>query len=209
MKIANIEILKDRWIFFLKDLYQLQGNTSKKFVVERYCKCDGLDIKLVIKMEGNYQFKSDDECTVSFQITLSTDCTSLRRSNYFWSDKETFTITRCIESQETMTFHFENIVNEIMEKIDYFKICKYCRILYQEQKEEDPKDSVCLHCRFDSIFYVKDINCVICNETLLPEDQSFTLTCGHTYHSNCILLHFIKTSKRECPLCREPDSHQI
>lgn len=209
MKIANIEILKNKWVFFLKDLYSIEGATSKRFTTERYCKCDGLDVKLLLKMDGNYEFKENDECLVSFQIILSTDCISLRRSNYFWTDKESFTVSRTIHCDQDIDTQFENIVDELIEKINNFKICKYCRILYQQKREGDHNESICIHCMFDSIFYTKGIDCVICKETVFPNEQAFTLSCGHNYHSECILLHFIKTAKRECPLCRESDSHQI
>jgi hypothetical protein len=208
MKIANIEINKEKWVFFLKDLYSIEGPTSKKFSTERYLKCDGLDVKLILKMDGNYEFK-DNNCVVTFQMLLSTDCISLRRSNYFWSDKESFSVYRTISPDEDIDSHLEDIVDELMEKINNFKICKYCRILYQQKREEEHKDSVCIHCMFDSIFYTKGVDCVICRCAIFPNEQSFTLTCGHNYHSECVLLHFIKTAKRECPLCRENDSHQI
>jgi hypothetical protein len=207
MKIANIEILKDKWVSFLKELYLIQGTTSKKFITERYCKCDGLDIKLILKMEGNFDFKEDNRCVVTFQIILSTDCISLRRSNYFWSDKESFIISRNIDPLLEIHTQFENIVDEMTEKINQFKVCAYCRILYQEEGEV--QESICVHCKFDSIFFPKDACCVICKENIYSDEQSFTLTCCHTYHSACVFLHFIKTGKRECPLCRETDSHQI
>jgi hypothetical protein len=209
MKIANIEILRDNWVYFLKDLYLMQGSISKKFITERYCKCDGLDVKLVLKMEGNFEFKEDNNCLVAFQIILSTDCISLRRSNYFWSDKESFLVSRIIDPLVHIESQFENIVDEIIQKMNTFKICSQCRILYQEDREEEPQESICIHCRFDSIFFPKDICCAICKDMIYRDEQSFTLTCAHTYHSACVLLHFIKTAKRECPLCRESDSHQI
>ena len=210
MKIANIELLKDRWVYFLKSLFSLQGQVSKKFNTERYCKCDGLDVKLVLKLDGSFDFREEQkDCIASFHIALSTDCMSLRKSNYFWSDKESYTINYIIFPEQHLDIQFEKLVDEIMYKMDFFKICNICRILYQEHRVENSNETVCMHCMFDSIFYVRDTVCVICNDNVREGEQTFTLTCGHTFHSPCILQYFIKTSKRECPLCRESDNHQM
>lgn len=210
MKITNVQILKSKWIAFLVDIYSLQGHLPKKVSTERYCRCDEMNVKLVLKMSVSFEFREEQkDCIVSNTISLSTDCVSLRKSNYFWSDKESFSLTFLIYPNQDLNSQFEHLVEEIMNKIDQFKICCCCRILYQEDREENPNESICIHCRFDSIFFVKNTQCVICNDDLKPFEQSFTLTCGHTFHSACILQYFIKTMKRECPLCREVDCHQI
>lgn len=210
MKIANIQIIKEKWIDFIKDTYLLQGRISKKVSTERYCKCEGLNVKLVFKMDANFDFREEQkDCIISIHISLSTDCTSLRKSNYFWSDKESFIVSHAIHSDQELDPQLEKLVDELLLKVDWFKICRSCRILYQENREEESNQSICVHCRFDSIFFVADTQCVICNEELKPFEQSFTLTCGHTFHSPCVLQCFIKSMKRECPLCRESDSHQM
>ena len=210
MKITNTQILRSKWVDFFKDIYHLQGQTSKKVSTERYCRCDHMNVKLILKLTTNFDFREEPkDCLISTVISLSTDCISLRKSNYFWSDKESFTINYIVYPEESLDGQFEKMVDDLLLKIDQFKICCYCRILYQEDREEELTQSTCINCRFDSIFFVKDTQCVICHDDLKPFEQSFTLTCGHTFHSPCILQSFIKSAKRECPLCRESDVHQM
>lgn len=208
MKIANIEINRDKWLSLLKELYDFQGSATKSyFQLDRYCRCIDIDVKCILKTSIEFNFDVNRKLKLSMSASLTTDCVALRRCNYFWSDKETISVSG--ETLDDVDLLFEKCVDEYIEKLEHFRICTVCRLLYKDTRIPKEEHSVCIHCRYDQTFFVQDTTCVICNESVQKDDQTFTLTCAHTYHSDCILLHFVKSTKRECPLCREVDNHQL
>ena len=209
MKITNIDINRENWLLLLSDLCSFQGNMDKGvYQLERYCKCIDLDVKFILKTTIELLFDPQNNLMVTINCCLSTDCVSLRRSNYYWNDRESVVIYKNIKPEEDRTGAFYECIDEFIMKMNHFRICSICRLLYKDNRI-DGSESTCVHCRYDALFHVKDTLCVICDEQINSQEQSFTLTCAHTYHSSCILLSFIKTAKRECPLCRETDSHQL
>lgn len=209
MKIANIEINREKWISLLKELYDFQGSASKSyFQLDRYCRCIDIDVKCILKTCIEFNFDSNRKLKLTMNASLTTDCVALRRCNYFWSDKETIIVVGETDSLNRIDDVFDKCIDEFIEKLEHFRICTICRLLYKDGRASN-EESICIHCRYDQTFFVQDLVCVICNESVQKDDQTFTLTCAHTYHSDCILLNFIKTNKRECPLCRETDSHQL
>lgn len=48
--------------------------------------------------------------------------------------------------------------------------------------------------------------CAICHETLEGEQQIYTLTCDHTFHTNCILTWF-RRGAETCPTCRDIEAN--
>lgn len=47
--------------------------------------------------------------------------------------------------------------------------------------------------------------CTVCLDTMTDEKQTVTLSCGHTFHSKCVVDVFRRGDSR-CPLCRD-DPH--
>lgn len=209
MKIANVEINRENWIDLLRELYDYQGTATKSFFqLDRYCKCADLDVKFILKTHIEFNLDTQQTFKITINSSLTTDCVSLRRSNYFWSDKESVTVSGEAKSTDDVIELIEKCVDDHIEKLDHFRMCTVCRLLYKDARTH-LTESICIHCKYDSLFFVRDNVCVICKETIQKEDQSFALTCAHTYHSDCILTHFIKSNKRDCPLCRESDNHQL
>ena len=55
-----------------------------------------------------------------------------------------------------------------------------------EEVEQEPK--------------MPDMNCCICKSDII--DNINITTCGHTFHSTC-LLKWISNNKSSCPMCRK------
>jgi hypothetical protein len=208
MNIANVELNRSQLVSLLREFmeYHKSGSKTSLFSVQRYFKCAGLDVKLLLKMDVTFEATNEGNCIVVY-FKITTDCVSLRRSNFFWVDKESVMVSYVLKDSEELEPQLENVSDELIQRLKYFKICSICRILYSDIRESPSQ--CCVNCLYDSVFHVNDSHCVICNESIQQEDQTFALTCAHLYHSSCILLHFIKNGRRECPLCRELDTHQM
>jgi hypothetical protein len=211
MKISHNLILKESLIELLEEVYDIHSQSqvvNATTNLSRCMKCVELDVKLLLKMSLSFEPKATDNneeniFIATVKLTLSTSCTSLRKVNHFWNDNEMITIRL-----EMTCKHFDYLADKIIEHLNHFKICKICRILYKDPRDISPT-SICKYCYFDRIFLVQEASCAICQEAILPGVQTFTLTCSHIYHSECILTQFIKSDNRNCPLCREQDHHEI
>jgi len=209
MEITNAVLKRDQMVRLLKEFlaYHKTKNEKSLFSVQRFFKCKGLDVKLLLRMDTKIEGNAEQGFVLTIQFFLTTDCVCLRRNNYFWADKESTVASYIVTNEQELDAQLENMSDELIEQLNLFRVCSICRILYSDSRAEP--SNCCINCMYDSMFYVADSSCTICCESIQPEDQTFSLTCAHIYHSNCILLHFIKTAKRECPLCREADTHQI
>ena len=218
MKIINSIVVKDVFLLLLRELYRdtEQKMVNKFFTLSRPFKCINLDIKLFLKFYIGYEYipvsntYPDQKISFSIKVSVSTESMSLRRVRTYFMDTEHITISQQIPSglktNEEINYVHENILDELNTKLDNFCICKECRSLYIKTYKDSEID-ICTTCIFDRMFHIQDLVCVICNDHHKPKEQIFTLSCCHTYHSECIMTHFLKTKKRECPLCRELDNH--
>jgi hypothetical protein len=208
MKLCHTAVLKEPLVELLHEIYDIHSHTpavvNLSTSLARTLKCIELNVKLLLKMNVQFEAKVNEENFIAtVKLTLSTNCTSLRKTHHFWNDNEIITIRL-----EMNADHFEYLAEKIIEHLDFFKICNVCRILYKDPRDI-PATSICKHCSFDRIFHIEETTCAICQELITPDTQTFALTCAHVFHSNCILTQFIKNDNRICPLCREMDDHQI
>ena len=49
--------------------------------------------------------------------------------------------------------------------------------------------------------FILSYRCSICMESILLYKQTHKLSCGHTFHSNCIMSWF-RSKNNTCPYCR-------
>lgn len=179
-------------------------------------RCVNMDVKVQLKLILNYDpidYEEGGHSTPYFQITfkwaVNVDCINLRHNRSFFGDTEfaTFTteIPRELEREEMHTI-YTNVARHLIERLEEFKVCCECRTLYTDKRVVEASEMRCMQCYFDRIFFLKDSSCVICKDVFQPGEQTFTLSCGHSFHSSCILRYFITNKKRECPLCREVES---
>lgn len=214
MKIINSILVKDVFLELFREMYKEveHKKVSKSFSLSRPFKFLDLDIKLIIKFTISYEYidnssTSENSISINIKVSTATECIGLRKSRSYFMDSEYITLFHIIPrnaSDETLDYRHEKILDELNLKLESFKLCKECRGLFLKNHESKDNDT-CMNCIFDKMFHIQDCSCVICNEVTKPGEQIFTLSCCHTYHSACIMTHFIKSKKRECPLCREPD----
>lgn len=191
-----------------------QPTVNEAYTVERICKCYDLDVNLQLKMHINqFIVKDTGTYTVCVKVSVKTDATTLRKIRNGFNEYEYFFISKELpphSDAQLVLDLYKQLVKEILTQLNAFKVCKHCRLLYKDPRQDEIEPNYpCIHCIFDDVFHIRDCRCVVCNEDLLPEDASFTLTCGHTFHTECILLSFLKTKSRACPLCREHDTHEL
>ena len=215
MDLIATDLSRERLYEFLVELHDISFqqkelvNYSHK--VQRICKCLNFDIKLTLRLYITYVIDSEDNFKITIKTTLSSDSITLRRAKTFFNDYEYFLLAKELpgtftsEDKEKM---YKELVDEIIIHLNHFKVCKHCRVLYKDPRINIAPNHACTNCQFDQVFQLRDTKCMVCNEQILPEDLTFTLTCAHTFHTNCIMLGFIHMKKRECPLCREVDQHE-
>jgi hypothetical protein len=212
------ELLRDLLLDF-HDLCSYQTVFPQSTVFQRTCKVPEIDVRLVLKLALIYTLHeaTDDSMagagTEMFSITakwsLTTDCINLRYNRGFFGDSEHILLNTEIPRDlpaEDLTRVYSVFADMMIQRLDEFKLCVECRNMYMDKRHRDICQMYCTLCMFDRMFYTEDLICVICKDTVHKEEQSYTLSCAHSYHSSCILTNFIKTKRRECPLCRELDN---
>lgn len=214
MNLINAELSHEKMMDLFRSLHFMYFNYKEDFdrthLVERICKCHNMDVKILLKMYITYSGDDSGNFAVSVKISASSTSINLRKTKNYFGDEETFTIVK--EFQKNMNpdqlgHAYSVLITQIINSYKVFKVCKYCRILYRDPRIDVEPDHACMNCLFDQVFYIRDLTCAVCSESIHKDDMNFTLTCGHTYHTSCILKSFIQMKKRECPLCRELDYH--
>jgi len=210
------EYLRDLLVDF-HDACTYQSLFPQSTFFQRTCKVPEIDVKLTLKLSLIYSLQEPTEeagaaatFCVTAKWTINTDCINLRRNRTFFGDSEHVTLTTEIP-RELPTDDLRQIygvfADLIIQRLDEFKLCIECRNLYMDKRFREIHQMVCSQCLFDRIFHTDDLMCVICKDNAHREEQTYTLTCGHSYHSYCILTNFIKINRRQCPLCREIDGN--
>ena len=184
---------------------------------QRTCKVPEIDVKLVLKLSLIYGLhEAMDEpagvnmFSVTAKWTLVTDCINLRINRSFFGDSQHIVLNTEIPRElasEDLTRVYDVFADRMIERLDEFKLCVECRNMYMDKRHRDLPQMYCSQCMFDRMFHTEDLMCVICKDTVHRDEQSYTLSCAHSYHSSCILTNFIKIKRRECPLCREVDNN--
>ena len=189
----NIDNLYDLLLFFIEN-----GTNSRKHVFERVGKYKDLDIKLTLRMG----ISVSEITNFVVDIWVISDFCMLRKNKYLYDNDNKKTISL---NQEEMCNKdsVKNFCLDIINTINDFKMCMYCKNIVNDRNMIDK----CLDCKYDSIFVVTDTNCAICHNNLKSNEQTYTLTCGHCYHTQCISQSFLHTKKRECPLCKQYDKN--
>jgi|688.fasta_scaffold237256_2 hypothetical protein len=215
MDLIASDLSREKLYDFLNELHDISFehkdyvNYSHK--VQRICKCANFDIKLTIRMYITHVIDPENNFKVTVKTTLSGDSVTLRKAKTFFNDYESFILSKesigpiTPEDKERI---YTELVDEIIHHLNTFKVCKQCRVLYKDPRIKNNPNHPCINCQFDQIFQLRDAQCMVCNEVILPDDLTFTLTCAHTFHTPCIMMGFIHMKKRECPLCREVDQHE-
>jgi hypothetical protein len=196
----------------LHDIY-LHSSIGESFSLSRICRCADLDIKALLKLNVGYEYSMDNDLEVKVRMSLSTDCVCLRKTRSIFADTEhvydVCTIPRAkLRDPDALVGLYGAFVSQLESKFKMFRICRICRHLYKDERVDADVDR-CMHCMYDMVFAPCNESCVICNDEMIPEEQTFTLTCGHSFHAECILTHFVRhpTNRRECPLCRSIDTN--
>jgi hypothetical protein len=217
MHLISTELVPEHLLTLLMEFHDAAMCESKfpyAMTVQRTCKCVEIDVKLLMKL--TLTMKPDDFAEAGEERyhffarwTLSTDCLNLRRNRHFFSDAEYITLEMMVpqplDPADKIQL-YDQFATQMIQRVDEFKVCMECRNLFLDKRVKPIDDMYCFQCMFDRMFFVQDLQCVICKDTVQRDEQSFTLTCGHTFHSGCIMTNFIVTKKRECPLCREVDT---
>lgn len=215
--ISGSEWAPDKLALLFLDLHcmYLYGESPETFALVRTIKCTDIDVKLIMKMALVYNMNPDGEMEVKARLSMNTDAPCLRKTRSIFSDTESVyhevvlptRIARQAEQWDELTAAYERFALEVIQKTDTFRVCRVCRILYKDPRTGAKIDR-CVHCLFDLSIHPVDTNCVICNDLIRVDEQSYTLTCGHIYHAECILTHFVRHAlqRRECPMCRAVDT---
>jgi len=210
--LTDSEINKDSLKYLYEEFLQIaiKDPEEKRFVVQRFVKVNELDVKLNIKLEVNIDIFSD--INVISKLSMSSENVTLRKCKVYYSDIEfvklKMEVKECPDQLGVLDQSLNDYVMKVIQHMNTFKVCGICRLLYRDPRIEE-KISICRNCYFDRCFFEKKDSCIICQEKYKSGDFTFSLTCGHIYHSNCILHFFLTKKKRECPVCKEIDSHQI
>lgn len=207
MELINVNIQKDNFLKFFQFIHNeaFIDKKSRTFNFIRPCKCVNVDVKMNLKFFIQYDFINDENIVLVVKIMLSTESTSLRKSgSVFFNDNEIIKITAELKNEEFQTEVYEEIIESILDSLKFFKICSICRTLYKN-KSLDTYSYPCQFCHFDLIFQPIETICTICREPIQENEYSFSLTCSHTYHSDCILQQFVINKSRYCPLCKDVD----
>lgn len=180
----------------------------------RVCKCTEMDVKVNLKLNVTIETDSGHHTyLVSIKLYATTECISLRKT-FTWSEHENICSRKVFLaefSEKAIREEYQNLAKDIIEKFSCFRVCILCRSLFKDARATDPScvHQTCPSCLFDAVFFNQDCCCVICKDNILEEEQTFSLNCGHTYHTRCILESFIKTNKRECPICRTTNDSSL
>jgi hypothetical protein len=215
MNIIDAEISQEKMLDLFRNIhniYRCKPNYNGTHVVERICKCYNLDVKITLRMYITYSGDDVGNFMVNVKILATTNCVNLRKTRNYFGDGETVIIAKDFSemiNDSDYLRQYKKLVDEIIDSYNVFKVCRHCRILYQDPRQDIEPDYPCVNCLFDQVFYFRDLDCVVCKDSIQKTDMNFTLTCGHTFHTGCIMKTFIQMKKRECPLCRESDSHDI
>lgn len=217
MNLIHADLSKEHLFELLREFHLITFSNNERinnsFVVQRICKCHDLDIKFFLKMYITQSVDTETGAlTVGVKVSLSTEAITLRKGRNFFDDYQYFLVSKDFEpysDAERMLELYKELVDDIINNLNVFKVCKHCRLLYKDPRISTDPNHPCIHCLFDKVFHIRDCRCMVCNEDIIPGETSFTLTCGHTFHTECILLSFIKTKVRTCPLCRENDCHEL
>lgn len=214
MNLINAELSHEKMMELFHTFHFLHFKHKNEFerihLVERVCKCHNMDVKINLKMYITYSGDDLGNFAVSVKISASSPSINLRKSKNYFGDEESFTIVKEFQNNmnpDQLGNRYSELINQILDSYKVFKVCKFCRILYRDPRIDIDSDYPCMNCLFDQVFYIRDLICAVCSETICRDDMNFTLTCGHTFHTNCILKSFVQMKKRECPLCRELDQH--
>lgn len=211
--LINSTLRKDNLLYLYNEFIDINSSDpeEKKFTVHRHCKVDDVDVKLLLKLEVNVDMNPEKFLCIQTKISMTTESYTLRKYKSYYNDTEYQKIRMEPVYFDLLSDSFreslDKHVDSVLDGFLVFKICKICRLLYKDSRTEDGFN-VCKNCIFDNCFYSLEENCVVCQEKYRPKDYTFSLTCGHLYHSNCILQHFLVKRKRECPICKELDTHQ-
>ena len=158
---------------------------------------------------------TEDSLHITSKIIMSSDNVSLRRYKTYVNDNE-YVKCRSVINGFTDPFildtGLQQHIIEVVQNLKSFKICQVCRILYKDSdKIQYHTEMKCNNCMFDDIFSFRDETCIICQDNYhddnnIKESTSFSLSCGHIFHSKCIMKLFLSSKKRECPICKEIDN---
>lgn len=220
MEWLQTDIHFDAMLYLLVDLHERNVHEVRfpqTYTLYRTTRCPNLDIKLQLKLILNYDLQMNDEAgeparfLLSTKWSLSTDCINLRRNRNIFSTGDVEFILFSTEvirdaTHDDLRAMYSTIVQYLIDRLDDFKLCIECRGLYLDRRHRALHEMQCIQCLFDRTFILVDLTCAICKEPVHANEQTYSLTCGHAFHSHCILLHFIKNKKRDCPLCREVDT---
>lgn len=204
--------MKDKLLNLYKEMIDVttEDPEEKKFTVHRHCKVENVDVKLLLRLEVILDLNSDNMLAIQSKISVVTESTTLRKYKSYYNDSEYYKVRSepvyLNKASELYAHNLETHVKSVLDGFLVFRICKICRLLYKDPRKDT--EDVCKNCIFDNCFYLRQDSCVVCQEQYKPNEYTFPLTCGHVYHSKCILQQFLVKKKRECPICKELDSHQ-
>ena len=184
----------------------VRNNIDYTFNIHRIDRSSELDYKFFTRCILLFD-KTDIGIVLKFNYSIYSDSITLRSKKYLNIQPElvlhmTYNLINSYIEEEKYPVENVDIYNKIIDRMIEFikkiKVCVVCRCLHKNS------DDYCIGCIFDKAFSNINHQCVICQD----EDKDeiiFNLTCGHGFHSKCILQHFITTKNRICPICREID----
>lgn len=214
MELINADLSPTLLFELFKELHEISFTHKDDFnqvqIVERVVKCANVDVKITFRMYVTHVLDDDGLFTIIVKLTANSNSISLRKYKISIGDVEYFSVQHQIPkdvNDRQVIEHYTQLVEKVINGFNVFKVCKHCRILYKDLRTAIDPNQTCSNCMFDRVFHFRDMNCSICNDNIAPKDYNFTLTCGHTFHTECALRLFIRSKKRDCPLCREPDYH--
>lgn len=206
-KVSDLELSKDNLFNVICEAYELSSDKKITFSLLRRIKCTNIDVKLVFKLTISVEYNQDSKPIFSIKCGFSTNSISLRKTNQYWSDDMNFSSFRKHSTDyASIEACIDSLTDDIIKTVDMLRICMLCHMLYKDPRDSYTNDMKCIYCLFDRAFHNTDCLCVICNEAISKDEYTYALSCTHTYHTSCILKHFINNPKRECPLCREHDT---
>lgn len=219
MHLIHTEVIPEQLKQVLVECHEnamLQTSFPYTNSVSRKFRCKEIDVKVHLNLMIQYDFSESSEAGQphTFQLltkwALSLDCVNLRHNrSFFFGDTEYISVLTeipCAQMNTDTEEVYDILAKHLASRLDEFKVCFCCRVLYLDKRTKEAREMQCLQCLFDRAFFTADTTCVICKDIVQRGEQTYTLTCGHAYHAPCILSNFVISKKRECPLCRETDS---
>ena len=141
-------------------------------------------------------------------LDRETQCNNHKCDEHFCDGKTHLSCKKRKLLSRIENFSSEDLMKTLEEKIQDFKYCTECTVLWNinsnDRLVDDQNDlDICDNCIFkkhmnDKTLYVLD-KCSICLKNIYENDFEKTL-CKHYFHKECIENWLV--SKNTCPLCR-------